>query len=233
MCKIIKTTRFKNLVRINHLACMAFEERLSSLVKEYSEKEKDTKGKNEILRKWYNLCNENYYIEREMIKEYLRGDDIKGEHHDIKQYRRQIGSRIYPLFVSFINSFEYICEVLYLNSPTLQQELKKNKERSFIREYIKVFSNLDYIDKNQEQLLFNFWSMRNAMHRQNFPREEIEFKLKDYTNGNILQYKVDKGEVVYTPEWGLDKITEVMSSIMVDIINNIPDLKVKNIEDIN
>lgn len=226
MCKMTET------IKINAIASKAFEKRLSILVKQYYAKGLDMKGKNEILKKWYNLCNENYYIEREIIREYLKGEDIKGENQDIKQYSRQIGSRIYPLFVHFINSFEYICEVLYLNSPTLQEELKKNKEKSFISEYIKLFSKLDYITEDEETLLFSFWSMRNAMHRQNFPREKIEFELKDYTNGNILQYKVKKGKVVYTPEWGLDKITEVMSSIMVDIINNIPDLEVKNIKDI-
>lgn len=217
---------------INQLACKAFEDRLTILVKDYFEKEKSIKGTNEILRKWYNLCNENYYIEKEMIKEYLRGDDIKGEHHDIKQYRRQIGSRIYPLFINFINSFEYICEVLYLNSSTLQQKLKKNKEKSFISEYIKTFFNLKYITKDQEELLFSFWSMRNAMHRNNFAREKIEFEILDYETSKQIKYLVKAGESLYTPEWGLDKITEVMSSIIVDIINNIPDLEVKNIKDI-
>ena len=232
MCRIITTIRFKNLVRVNPLACKAFEERLTILVKDYFDKEKNIKGKNEILRKWYNLCRENYYIQREMIREYLKGEDIKGKDQSFQQYSRQIGSRIYPLFVNFINSFEYICEVLYRNSEKLSELMPEDEIYRSFSKYRKAFNTTKATNKENIKLLEKFWSMRNAMHRNNFAREKIEFEITDYETNGKVQYLVKAGEPLYTPEWGLDKITEVMSSIMIDIINNIPDLEVKSIKDI-
>lgn len=207
-----------------------FEDRLTSLVKRYSELE-SKEHNNEIKRKWLNLCNENYAIQRRMITDYLSGESIDEVLGDM-EYQIQVGAREYPLFIRFVNSAEYIFELLYLNSVKLQQKLIVKKERSFVSDYRKAFKELGIMSDKDKEVHENIWSIRNAMHRNNYPRNNIELDIKDYETGITMHYKVDKGHAIYSPDEGIDKITEIISEIMLIIIDGIDDLKLSNIKDI-
>lgn len=208
-----------------------FEQRLIQLVQKYHALETAETG-NEIKRKWLNLCNENYAIQRRMVTDYIRGECIK-EGLDEDQYQRQVGARVYPLFVNFINSFEYICELLYLNSPSIQAKLFERKERSFISHYRKAFKQLSMLTSDEIDTLKAIWDIRNAMHRNNCSRNAIDLQITDYETGQTRRYQVDAGDPIFVPPWGIDKITEVMANSLLKVIDNLADLEKTNITDIS
>lgn len=125
-----------DLIKYNKNETAKFEARLNELVIKYDKLVKSlSEGSNDLLKKWYRLCNENYAIQRRYITDYLNGDSIDERDLEVLQYRRQMGARVMPLLLNFINAFEYI--LLQLPKTNLQLKTAISESTTDLKDYIK------------------------------------------------------------------------------------------------
>lgn len=231
------------------------EAHLTQLVGKYKSLEEDAgKQPNEILRKWYNLCNENYAISRRRVSDYLSGQTISENDLNDFQYMRQVGTVLMPIILNFVNSYEYISTLLRLNSKSLSDQLdaiikpqldsldsKWSETDKSIRNSIiqvikdsvrntskvrKALRKMDVIDDNDAKLLSFVWDIRNAMHNNFVNTGKISYELKDKDTGRTLKYHLEAGAGIQF--WDTPKwnivITEELAEIMVKIIGGLNDL---------
>lgn len=243
------------VIQGNILLFKGLERHLTQLVDNYKSLEEKAKTEpNEILRRWYNLCNENYAISRRRVSDFLCGDTITDKELNDFQYMRQVGTVLMPIILNFVNSFEYISTLLRMNSKILQKELdtiikpqveslnsKWFETNTSVRDsVIKVIKNsvqntskirkalrrLNIIDDNDVRFLSFVWEIRNAMHNNFINTQKISYKLKDKETGRTLDYTIEAGKGIQF--WDTPKwnivITEMLTEIMVKIIIGLSDL---------
>jgi hypothetical protein len=249
------------LIALNKTKSKEFEQELTRLVKFYDQKIKNLNAsEGELLKRWYKLCNETYAVRRRIISDYLVGSTINERTLDDFQYRRQMGSRIYPLLLDFISISEFIFQLLLLNSPALslklderikpiKESLKKhwsetNKDiRSsvlssvgFKRQSVSFIRDtlveMGVVKQHDSDFLKSVWELRNQIHANFIAQKNINFTFMPDSGGVMLSYSVKKGQPLYTPDWSLMKITERISRIMQETIAGVKDIPANNITDL-
>lgn len=242
-------------IKLNIDLFKGLEKNLSELVEKYILLEKEaSKISNEVLRKWYNLCNSNYAISRSRVSDYLSGSTIINKKLTDFQYRLQVGAVLMPTILNFVNSFEYVSTLLRMNSLCLSTELenivkpqlnslvsKWTETDKGIRESVitviensvqntsktrKALKNMKIIDDDDVTFLRFIWDIRNAMHNNFVNTRKISYQLKDKETGRTLDYTIEPGKGIQF--WDTPKwnlvITEKLAEIMVKIISGLDDL---------
>jgi len=238
----------KTTIEVNRIIFKDFESELIRKTKKYhdlvSELDK-AKKKNIILRKWFNLSNENYTIARRRISDFLcKG--IKERALSDFQYGRQIGTVLMPIIMNTINSFEYISNLLALNSKGFHSELNKllkpsldsisnpknwletdesirasvlNKVRFSINSISfqrKTLRQLGKITPDGFAFLSFVWNIRNSMHNNFINKEKISYRLFDEDTERELLYEIDKGKGIQF--WDTPKWNIVITERLIEIL---------------